>query len=758
MQQLTNRVLVSIAVNLAIIATAFQPAAAQSVCLPAPRLLTTFPMGGQVGTTIDITITGESLEEISGLYFSDDRIFASPKLDANGNAINNTFSVTISKECPLGLHEARLMTRLGISSSRIFHVGDMPEVSRTKTNTTLETAMPLSLNTVCNATMTSRAIDYYTFEARENQRIVVDCAAKGIDSKSNPVLIVANEDGQDLMVERRGGAIDFEAPADGNYVIKIHDLTYNGGPYHFYRLIVSALEPGATIVRPPSTKSVSAFSWPPAEFITDSTSSETEPNNVSADAQKITLPCHITGNFFPAADVDTFEFTAKKGETWWVEVASERLGRPTDPSIVVQRIAGEGEKQTAADVVEFSDIPSPVKVSSNGYAYDGPPYNAGSTDILGHFVIKEDGVYRLKLTDLFGGTRSDPKNIYQLVIRKASPDFALVGWAMHMQLRNGDRNALSKPIALRAGASMPIEVVAFRRDGFNGPIELTMDDLPKGVTATGLKIPAGKSKGTVLVTANGNAPQGMSNASFTGRATINGKLVERSASLASMSWPVRNAWSEIPNPRLLVDVPVSVSDSESAPVSVAPKQQKIWEAKVGEQLTIPLVHTRRCEFSGTKVKMKPIGAGFEEVPAFDLPLDADHSEVVLDLATLKTPPGDYVVAFYGSAVAKYRYNPAAVSSAETAITDLEARFAELTSEIAVLEQTLSASTEESKADVQESVNSAITKKNAVEAELAAAKKQLKSAIAQAKPKDIADILVTAPIQIRVNPAAEKAKK
>ncbi len=118
--------------------------------------------------------------------------------------------------------------------------------------------------------------------------------------------------------------------------------------------------------------------------------------------------------------------------------------------------------------MELSDIPSPVKLSSNGYAYDGPPYNAGSSDILGKLVIKEDGLYRLQLSDLFGGTRSEPGNVYRLIVRKAAPDFALVAWALHMELRNGDRNALSKPISLRGGATMALEVVAFRRDGFDG--------------------------------------------------------------------------------------------------------------------------------------------------------------------------------------------------------------------------------------------------------------------------------------------------
>jgi len=110
----------------------------------------------------------------------------------------------------------------------------------------------------------------------------------------------------------------------------------------------------------------------------------------------------------------------------------------------VQHVARTGDTEKLTDVAEFSDIPSPVKVSSNGYAYDGPPYNAGSADILGKLEIKEDGLHRLQLSDLFGGTRNDPKNVYRLVIRKAAPDFAVVAWALHMELRNGDRNGVSK--------------------------------------------------------------------------------------------------------------------------------------------------------------------------------------------------------------------------------------------------------------------------------------------------------------------------
>ncbi|MFM7928357.1 MAG: serine protease, partial [Pirellula sp.] len=91
--------------------------------------------------------------------------------------------------------------------------------------------------------------------------------------------------------------------------------------------------------------------------------------------QTITLPADIAGRFYPAADVDTYVFDAKQGETWWIEVASERLGRPTDPSLVVQM--QKPDQSGWSDIAELNDIASPMKPSSNGYAYDGPPFDGG---------------------------------------------------------------------------------------------------------------------------------------------------------------------------------------------------------------------------------------------------------------------------------------------------------------------------------------------------------------------------------------------
>jgi len=728
------------------------PVAAQSVCLPSPRLLTIKPMGGQAGTQVEVTITGEELDEADELTFSDPRITAVPKVNSAGQVERNKYVVTIAADCPEGVYEARAMSRLGMSSSRAFCVGTLPEVTQTPGNHSLDKAMELAVDSVCNSVLSVRAVDHYTFQGRQGQRVIVQCATRGIDSRAIGVLVVADSQGRDLMVERRGGAIDFTVPEDGRYVIKVHELTYQGGPEFFYRLSLRELPPGAPIPPLPSTRPVNAFSWPPVGLSTHAATTEVEDSEAP---QRITLPADIAGRFYPAADVDVYEFEAKKGEVWWVEVGSERLGLPTDPSIIVQLVTKNGDKEQLTDVAEFSDIPSPVKVSSNGYAYDGPPYNAGTSDAMGKLEIKQDGLYRLRITDLFGGTRSDPRNEYRLVIRKAAPDFAVVAWPLHMGLRNGDRNALSKPIALRGGATMALEVVAIRRDGFDGPIELELENLPPGVRAQGLKIPAGKSRGIMLITADVDAPRGITNANFYGRAVINGETVTRQGYLATMAWPVRDAWQQIPHPRLMADVPVSVGGSEAAPITVAPAKADVIEAVAGSKVTVPLVQTRRSDFSGTAITMKVFGDGFEQAPSVKVPLNADTSEVVFDLAALKTPPGEYTIALYGGAVAKYRHRMDKLQQAEEAHRKAQEEVNALSEQLKQLEAQAKTATAEKQAEAEDTREKLAAQRQAAEAQLKAAAEQLKQATATAAPKDIAEIVVSEPIKIRIKPAETK---
>jgi hypothetical protein len=297
-----------------------------------------------------------------------------------------------------------------------------------------------------------------------------------------------------------------------------------------------------------------------------------------------------------------------------------------------------------------------------------------------------------------------------------------------MTLRNGDRASLSKPMALRQGESRAFEVAVQRRDGFDGEIEISMENLPSGVSAAGLKIGKGKTYGYLILTADEKAPRGFSLAKISGMAVIGGKEIVRPVCVASMEWPVKDAKGEIPAPRLMADIPVSVTDSEQSPLSITLAESKVFEAKAGETLKIPLKLAWRNEFNGTSIKVKAYGEGFSAIKEFDIPLKAATHELALNLAELKIAPGDYTFALQSLGICKYRYNPAAVPLAEA----------------------------EQKKAAQEATAAATDpiKKKQAEAAMTAATNKMKAVTSAANPTDTVDILISQPIRVSVKAVAK----
>ncbi len=173
---------------------------------------------------------------------------------------------------------------------------------------------------------------------------------------------------------------------------------------------------------------------------------------------------------------------------------------------------------------------------------------------------------------------------------------------------------------------------------------------------------------------------------------------------------------------------------------------------MGEKLTIPLVHTRHSDFSGSVLQLKTSGAGFEKTPRFDVNLTADASEAVLDLAALKVAPGDYLIAFYGSAVAKYRYNVDAVTEAELALKRAQDEVTASTAEVQKLTAALASTPAEKKSAAEQTLADAQAKQKTAEATLKSATDKLKTVSDQAKERDTVDIVMSEPIAIRVKPA------
>ena len=124
-------------------------------------------------------------------------------------------------------------------------------------------------------------------------------------------------------------------------MIKVHELTFKGGPAFYYRLGLWEQPAGTPIVRQPATQAgefVLVAARRPCPSRRQSPESRAEQRSV-ARAQRISLPCDIAGRFYPGGGRGCLRVRGQEGRgVWWIEVASERFGLPTDPAILVQQV------------------------------------------------------------------------------------------------------------------------------------------------------------------------------------------------------------------------------------------------------------------------------------------------------------------------------------------------------------------------------------------------------------------------------------
>src|SRR6185436_13625219 len=184
---------------------------------------------------------------------------------------------------------------------------------------------------------------------------------------------------------------------------------------------------------------------------------------ISGDAtpkpQKVTPPCEFVGQFPVRGQSAAVLFEAKKGDIYWIEVFSQRLGFPTDPFMLVER----GTKNDKGEE-SFSTVSELYDSDAN---LGGVEFNTTSRDPAYRFEAKEDGQYRVQVRDLFNKTLSSSRYPFRLSIRKESPDFRLVAMAAQPPKPAPDSRAAYPSLPnLRRRETHVIKVLAFRRDGF----------------------------------------------------------------------------------------------------------------------------------------------------------------------------------------------------------------------------------------------------------------------------------------------------
>ena len=139
--------------------------------------------------------------------------------------------------------------------------------------------------------------------------------------------------------------------------------------------------------------------------------------------------------------------------------------------------------------------PPGTKFVSNGLPLVRLPYRNDDggpgfgKDSLLRFTAPADGEYILRLRDVRGLHGDD--YAYRLSVRAPSPDFRL-----SVEPRNPN---------LPGGGRIPVTVTALRLDDFDEPIDVAIEDLPAGLSATRGVIEPGQNSTTILLNASEDA-------------------------------------------------------------------------------------------------------------------------------------------------------------------------------------------------------------------------------------------------------------
>jgi hypothetical protein len=239
-------------------------------------------------------------------------------------------------------------------------------------------------------------------------------------------------------------------------------------------------------------------------------------NKTAQEAQEVTAPCEIAGRVKSKGERHWYAFVAKKGDVYSIELFGERLGASADLYFVVRNVA------TKAVLGEFDDSTDALSATK---------FMTGSSDPPRYrFVAPENGRYQVMVASRKAVTESDPRQAYRLSIVEERPDFRLV-------VMPPAEYTPDAPCLLRDGEQI-VTVLAWRLDGWNGPVRLEVDCLPPGVTCVPQMINPGARQANLVLSAARRTAPGVWELKVKGTADIGGKLITHEARPAGVTWPV----------------------------------------------------------------------------------------------------------------------------------------------------------------------------------------------------------------------------
>jgi len=698
------------------------PAVAQ---LPVARLSWIFPAGAAAGSTNEVTIAGSDLDDPVALRFSDARVTASPK-----PAAADRFLVVVPAEVPEGLLDVRFAGRFGLSNPRAFAVGKWAESTAPTTNALAGSAVLLPSATTVNGRTQPNAEAWFRFDAVAGQRVFARVEARELESRMVPDLAVLSLDGRELATVRRRQLLDFRAPTNGPFLLRLSDQMFRGGDGYHYRLTlgtgphVDFAVPN--VLRAGVTNHVALYGrglpGAVASGIAAADGTALERLELDIIAPVTPSPPGPMVEFLlrPAAavlsrDAFVWRWTGTNGPSnplFFGLTTNAVVAVPVDalPTVVppcevsglfparghaagVTFQARKGEVywlEVFADRLGFSADPLVVvqrerstRDPSGAVLYadvlelgdtdanvGDREFNTASRDAAARFEAPQDGTYRVTVRDLFNAGDGQPRLPYRLSIRRENPDFELIAFALPPARIGEDRNVHVLPVSLRRGQTVALKVVALRRDGFNGDIGLSATGLPAGLTASATRIPGGQNSSTLLLTASADA-SGSGQLTVQGNAKAGETALVRNAAMASVIWPVPDFNNENAVSRLVRESVVSVVDAESAPVSLVVADGKPLEAPADGRLALPFQVIRRGEFQGA-FSLKPAGhPALDKAKEIAVAEKATNAVGELAIAELGLPAGTHTLWLQGTVSGRYRNNPEALAAAEAALKAAE---------------------------------------------------------------------------------------
>lgn len=688
--------------------------------LPTTTLRTIWPPGGQAGTQISMVLQdGDHLDEIDRLSFSQPGIVAN--LESPDTSAANIFQqprwghfqVNLPADASEGLTDVVAVGYYGASNPRPFWISRLSTVDVLSDHSSQETAASVAVPSIVQSRCTSQAMHYYALQLDAATNLSVTSRALQLDSKANLVLVLTDDKGKELARGRgandRDPRLETKVDATGTYYLQVYDLLYRGGNEYFYQVqlenVPLATARNATAANFPTWVSEKSSASLADQQTTLSRATEYV-SGTTTELGMINQAQAVAGEFVGDPQGVAIDFRAAAGKPWMIEVLSANIGAATDPHLIVQRVHEEEKGPRVERLHEVDDIEW----------FPGSLLVGKSKDPVLRFVPPADGRYRLIIRDLQNASGHGIDKRFVISIREPAADFQLLAIPNHptadvtrasiggSQLRRGERMAIEVAVLAVEGffepvaAQIPIvknQLALDYQTPWEWPITVRVDGLPASISTQEVRLDNNCRKAHLVLQASQEAETWAGPVSVVGRLEINGKAIERPATLVTVQWPD-------PTNRGLVPVRVcqqwwlSVNGGENAPLTIAAGDEtRQARGKKGTTVDVPLTLTR-SEAAKGKVTLRAAG----------LPADVKIDEIALEGETLtavaklqigaNAPVGNFYLYWNAETEAPWPRNPASLQRAESLVSQWEEQLKALQSaeggtsdnELAALQQRL----------------------------------------------------------------------